>query len=50
MSDSGTGTISVPRPETGQLAEIVAGLVRQGVSFTVGPTEQHWIITLTGGF
>jgi hypothetical protein len=34
---------------TEQLAEIVAGLVRQGLKFEATPKGDHWIIRLTGG-
>ncbi len=37
---------------TESLATIVAGLVREGVTFDVLPsgTDNQWTITLTGGF
>jgi hypothetical protein len=43
----------IKRVPTALLAEIVAGLVRQGVGFEVKPHdcyEGEWVITLTGGY
>jgi hypothetical protein len=38
--------------KTSDLAAIVAGLVREGVTFTVSPmnAEGYWSISLTGGY
>ena len=36
--------------ETKDLAEIVAGLVREGVTFEATQRRGLWTITLTGGF
>ena len=40
--------------ETDQLATIIAGLVKQGLTFDCRPdwttSGCHWTITLTGGF
>jgi hypothetical protein len=38
---------------TDQLATIVAGLVREGVTFVVNPTDEtahYWYIEFTGGY
>lgn len=45
--------MTIENIETGELAEIVAGLVRQGVRFVATRMlrhADHWMITLTGGY
>lgn len=46
--------MSINNVHTTQLAIIVAGLVREGVTFKVVPTmsssDEHWEIILLGGF
>lgn len=46
--------MTIENIETKDLAAIVAGLVKQGLTFKCQPMEGHygggWKITLTGGF
>lgn len=45
--------MTIKRVTTAQLTEIVAGLVKQGLTFEVTPHrfyDDEWTITLTGGY
>ena len=45
--------MTIERIETARLAEVVAGLVKEGLTFTAIPNPAAfglWTITLTGGF
>lgn len=46
--------MTINNVHTRQLAVIVAGLVREGITFKVGPTmgstDEYWEIILTGGY
>lgn len=45
--------MTIKRVPTSKLAEIVAGLVKQGLTFEVNPHgiyDDEWVIILTGGY
>lgn len=45
--------MTIKQVPTALLAEIVAGLVKQGLGFEVKPHASYageWVITLTGGY
>ena len=42
--------MTIERIDISELAEIIAGLVKQGLTFQARPVNGTWTIELTGGF
>lgn len=42
------GTITLPIDEADRLADVVAGLMRQGLRFSVVTNEYNYLIEITG--